>query len=789
MELPIDAVIDDLVTAAREARGFVLVAPPGAGKTTRVPRRLLRGAPGQILVVQPRRVAARSAAARLADEEGTRLGDRVGYAVRFDRRTSTGTRLIVMTEGVLLRRLQADPFLEDVGVVLLDEFHERSLTSDLLLALLAEVRADARPDLVVGVMSATLDPGPVASFLGGVPTVRSEGRTFPLTIEHVPSELGPASRARDVADHVAGAILDVLDRADGDVLAFLPTIRTVGETVDAVRDRRDDVDVLPLHGALPAARQDRALGTGDRRRVVVATNLAETSVTVPGVRIVVDAGLARQPRFSSATGLDRLETVRISRASADQRAGRAGRTAPGHVVRLWSARSHEARPAFETAEVHRVDLAGATLQLFAWGTDPDTFGWFDVPPAPVREAAMRLLVQLGAVEVGGLTASGRAMAELPLHPRLARLVLAGDARARWAAAWLADSGRGDLPADLDLAVDAIAKAPAPAVRQAHEQLLRLASPHDSRPLPSAVLAAWPDRVAQIRPHAPDRARLVGGRGVRFAPDQRPGEAYVVAIDVDDEGVEGLVRRWCAIDAASLPTIEDTITHLDPDTGVVQTRIERRYGDLVLASHPAPLDPHAAAERLADAAATNLAAALPRTDAFVQLRRRVAFAHRLDPTVPEPTDPWLAELVPGLGFGLRSLGSLRDADWAGAMRDAMGFPAWMRVQALAPEHLAVPSGSRRRLDYAASGPPVLAVRMQELFGATDTPRVGEGRVRVLLHLLAPNGRPQQITDDLAGFWANTWPEVRKENRARYPKHAWPEDPLQAKPEARPSRRRG
>ncbi|MEO0602394.1 MAG: helicase-related protein, partial [Myxococcota bacterium] len=534
MDLPIDAVLDDLVTASRDARGFVLVAPPGAGKTTRVPRMLADGeVRGQILVVQPRRVAARSAAARLAVEDGSPLGERMGYAVRFDRRATAATRVVVMTEGVLLRRLQADPFLSDVGAVLLDEFHERSLASDLALGLLAEVRRDARPDLIVGVMSATLDPAAVAAFLGGVPTVRSEGRTFPLTVTHRACDVGPATHPRDLARDVADAIVEASWAAEGDVLAFLPTIRAVRETVDLVRARRADLDVLPLHGALSPAEQDRALAPASSRRVVVATNLAETSVTVPGVRIVVDTGLARQPRFSSSTGLDRLETVRISKASADQRAGRAGRTAPGRVVRLWPARSHDARPAFEPPEVHRVDLAGAVLQLLAWGTAPEAFAWFDPPPGPMLSAAQALLADLGATEGGGLSSRGRAMADLPLHPRLARLVLAGDLDARWAAAWLADSGRSDLPADLELAVEAIASAPPRPVRRAFEQLVRIAPPAPrARRLPDAVLAAWPDRVAQVRPHAPDRARLVGGRGVRFAPDALP-PPYVVAIDVDD----------------------------------------------------------------------------------------------------------------------------------------------------------------------------------------------------------------------------------------------------------------
>lgn len=785
MDLPILAVLDAIEAAARDARGFVLVAPPGAGKTTQVPRRLAdTDLPGQILVVQPRRVAARSSARRLAAEDGTALGTRMGYAVRFDRRATDATRVVVVTEGILLRRLQADPFLSDVGAVLLDEFHERSSNADLALALLAEVQQEARPDLVVGVMSATLDPDPVARFLGGVPILRTEGRTFPLTLTHRTTSVGPASSARDLAATVARAIEEVLDEAEGDVLAFLPSLRSVDATVAALS--RPALDVLPLHGGLSASAQDRALTAGSRRRVVVATNLAETSVTVPGVRVVVDAGLARQPRFDSGTGLDRLETVPISKASADQRAGRAGRVAEGRVVRLWSERAHVTRRDFDVPEIHRVDLAGVALQLFAWGTSPRDFAWFDRPPDHAIDAALELLERLGAVHDGTLGARGHRMAELPLHPRLARLVLTGNADARWVAAWLAEGGRGTWPLDLELTAPALASDAPSNVRRVAEQLERSVSGAEGVPLRRAILAAWPDRVALRRPQAPDRARMVGGRGVRFPESALPETPLIVAVDVDDRGTEGLVRRYCSIEVSEIPLEDHTLTTIDGEA--IQTREERRYGDLVIAAHPAPLDPHAAAACVAAIAQRDLDTVLPDSETFAQLRYRIAFAHQIDPAIPEPSDDWLREQVANLAYGARTLAAVRTADWASALRDAMGYPAWQRLQALAPERLTLPSRSSRRLAYAAEGPPVLAVRMQELFGQADTPRVGEGRVGVLLHLLAPNGRPQQITDDLAGFWARTWPEVRKENRARYPKHAWPEDPLTAAPEARPQRRR-
>lgn len=795
--LPIDRVLPEVIEAAG-AGGFVLVAPPGAGKTTRVPPALLPHVQGQIVVLEPRRVAARAAARRMASEAGCPVGDRVGWQIRFDRRAGPDTRILVVTEGILLRRLQSDPFLEGVGAVLLDEFHERSLAADLCLALLAEVQREARDDLVIGVMSATLDPDPVAAYLGGVPIVRSEGRSFPIELTWL-----PRPQDQPLERSVSDAVRRALSETDGSVLAFLPGVREIQRARGALADLPEEE--LPLYGALPPEAQDRALGSSARRRVVLATNVAETSVTVPGIRAVVDAGLVRRPRLDPSTGLDRLETVRISAASADQRAGRAGRTAPGRAYRLWSERIQRALEAFDPPELLRIDLSGALLQILSWGADPARFSWLQPPPDHALEAALGLLERLGALQGGQLTQRGQALATLPLHPRLGVLCLEGSRlgqprAAAQAAALLSEDGlrRGDRQAHSgsDL-LDALEQhGDRPHIQRVARQLQRACtasaeaalSPEEA--LGRAVLAGWPDRVAQRRAPGSDRARLVGGRGVRLGPSCAVRTAPLfVAIDVDDRGTEGIVRAASAIEEGWLQTRTDELLAFDPQAAAVRARRVRRYGDLILGSAPIEAEPVEAARLLEAAARQRLDEALPDDEGFDQLRARLAFAHRLDPQRwPDPDPDWLVQLLPALCPGLRSLAALRRAGWAAAVRDTLGWTRWSALQRLAPERIEVPSGSVLKIRYQPDGPPVLAARMQELFGWHTTPTVGDGRVPLLLHLLAPNHRPQQITDDLASFWARGWPEVRKELRARYPKHAWPEDPLTAVAERRPRRKR-
>ncbi len=745
-----------ILTAARSG-AFVLVAPPGAGKTTGVPPLLLDEVAGQVWVLEPRRVAARAAARRIAEQRGGRLGGEVGVQVRFDRVGTDPTRLWVVTEGILLRRLQADPFLEGVAEVLVDEFHERSLLADLSLALLAEVRREARPDLIVGVMSATMDPEPVAAFLGGAPIVRVEGRTYPIAVEH---------REEPLADAVRRVL------GEGDVLCFLPGVREIREAAAALDGI--DADVVPLYGALPGDQQDAALRPGPRRRVVLATNVAETSVTVPGVRTVVDTGLARQPRFDPASGLDRLELVRISRASADQRAGRAGRTGPGRCVRLWSERVHRGLAAHDLPEVHRVDLSGPCLQLKAWGTDPRAFGWVERPRDHALDAAERLLEDLGAIEAGAVTPLGQRLAELPVAPRIGRMLVEGQTL-------------GQAGAVSRVAAELSERGPAAHLDGVARQLERLRGPgpaasvDEDEAVQRAILAGWPDRVARRRGGSA-RARMVGGRGGRLDQGSLVTSELFVCVDVDDVGTDALVRRASPVDEAWLHVEAVDALSFDEASGAVRARRVRRYRDLELHSQPIEADPVAAARVLEVAAASRLDRATPDDRDWAQLVARLALATEalgwpaLDP----------AELLPLLCAGRRSLGELRAADWAGAVRDHLGWARWQQLEREVPERIEVPSGSAIRVTYEVGRRPVLAVRMQELFGSRRTPTVAGAPV--LLHLLAPNGRPQQITDDLGGFWERTWPEVRKELRARYPKHAWPEDPASAPPERRPQRKR-
>ncbi|MCB9686526.1 MAG: ATP-dependent helicase HrpB [Alphaproteobacteria bacterium] len=771
--MPIDEVLPDVLRAARTGT-FVLVAPPGAGKTTRVPPALAGQVEGQVLLLEPRRVAARAAARRMASEAGEPVGRAFGWQVRFERSGGPDARIWALTEGILLRRLQDDPLLEGVGAVLLDEVHERGLEVDLCLALLREVR-EARPELVIGAMSATFDPAPVAAFLGDATVVSSEGRAFPVSVEHLrfPDE-------RPIPEVTADGVRRVLAEGDGDVLVFLPGVGEIRRTIDALAGC--GCDLVPLYGDLSPEEQDRALRPGERRRVVLATNVAETSVTVPGVTAVVDSGRVRRASRDPGTGLDRLDLAWVSRASADQRAGRAGRTAPGRALRLWTARHHQQLVAEDPPEILRLDLAGPTLQLLAWGADPRTFGWLDAPPEAAVDDALAVLRDVGALDDGGLTSLGRRMAAMPLHPRLARLVLDGGPRAALAAAVLSERGTPGASVDLE---DRLAHPSEPALRVAKRLRGHTSGHDDPERLRRAVLAAWPDRVARRRHEGSPRARLVGGRGVVLGG---PGveEELFVCVEVRDATPEATVRTASPVDPSWLTTVTEVVTAWDEESAGVRARRVVRYRDLVLRSTTVAADPLEAEALLLDVLRARPELAVPERDDDVALMVRWGFAHGLVPDRVPERDP--ASLLPALVAGRRTLREVREASWEDALQAAHGYAALAAIEQLAPVWLTVPSGSRIRLRWEEGRPPVLAVRIQELFGLRDTPTVGAGRARVLLHLLAPNHRPQQVTDDLAGFWERTWPEVRKELRARYPKHAWPDDPLAASPESRPQRRR-
>jgi ATP-dependent helicase HrpB len=848
--LPIDPVLPALVAALRAGPAAVLVAPPGAGKTTRVPPALAAagiGGGGQVVVLEPRRIAARAAARRIAAERGWEVGREVGYQVRFERRAGPATRILVATEGILLQRLQADPLLEGVGAIVFDEFHERSVAADLTLAMARQVQREVRPDLALVAMSATLDPGPLAAFLGDCQILESHGRLFPVEIRYRERPApDPAGRPRGGPGPLAAAVRDAVAEAlddpaagDGDLLVFLPGIGEIeraGAALAPLASARD-LAVVPLYGDLPPERQDAALRPLGRRKVVLATNVAETSVTVEGVTAVVDGGLARRLRYDPATGLDRLETGRISRAAADQRAGRAGRERPGLCLRLWPEREQAALAARETPEIARVDLASPALQLLAWGErDLAAFGWLERPDPAALARALTLLADLGAIDADRRpTAAGRAMARLPLHPRLARLLVDGRARgvareAALVAALLAERDPfrssperrsaaerravSSSPSDLLDRADALAgfarrgRAAGPlgerldpgaarSVLAARDQLAREVerdpSPAPESPpgdrdahLAAAILAAFPDRLARRREPGSPRALMVGGRGVRLAVESALAGSTAelfVAVDVDDrrDAAEGLVRLASAVDPADLPPAR-LAAAVDLEWDAARERVtawkRTRYRDLVVAASEVPAAADDAARVLAQAAAARLDRALPLADPEVaSFLARVRSLRLWMPELGLPAfdEPELRDLLPLLAAGRRSFAELRRSPLAEVLAGTLGREQRQALAREAPERLRVPSGRELRLAYEPGRPPVLAARIQELFGWSAAPRIAAGRIPVLLHLLAPNGRPQQVTDDLASFWRNGYPQVRRELRGRYPKHAWPEDP--------------
>lgn len=878
--LPIDDVLPQVLRGLERSGQMVLRAPPGAGKTTRLPPAILEAGlagSGQVVVLEPRRIAARAAARRVAVERGQRLGREVGYSVRFDERAGPDTRLLFVTEGILLRRLQTDPFLEGIGVVVFDEFHERNLLSDLALGMVRRVRETVRPDLRVVVMSATLDPAPVAGYIGTGEVLESQGRTWPVEIEFAT----PRDR-RPPAELAAWGVERVIPATSGDVLVFLPGVAEIRRAERLLTDfaRRHDLALLPLYGDLPPEEQDRVLAPCERRKVILSTNVAETSLTIEGVRVVVDTGMARVLRYDPATGLDRLELEPISQASADQRAGRAGRTEAGRCLRLWDAVSHRARPPFETPEVRRVDLAGPVLQLKAWGErNLSDFPWLEAPRPEAIAQAELLLRRLGACDAtGAITPEGRIMALLPTHPRLARLLLEGRRQGQWRrAAWLAallserdpffrspgsprtaspvatkDRGTAMRPPtslhhsrsdvlDRLAALEAadrgegtefpwgvLQTGAARHIARVRDQLQRLTaelamSDEPSSPptapgsitagVPSAaaeeallraLTAAFPDRVARRRHSGSDRGVMVGGRGVKLAPQSavREGELFL-CVDVEASGGEALVRQASLVQQEWLPLHAQRSTtevFFHPTHKGVVARRRVYYEDLLLSESPAPLpDTDEPAELLFREAVKHWQQVFPADDPRVA--GFVARVQSLAQWMPElGLPPWepddLHAVLRDLCRGCRSFAELRQADWLAALR---GRLTWAQQQALdreAPETWMVPSGSRIRLHYEPPlptphgppqpRPPVLAVRIQELFGLTQTPRIAGGRVKVLLHLLAPNMRPQQVTDDLESFWSTTYHTVRKELARRYPKHSWPEDPTAAEATARTKR---
>ena len=804
--LPVEAVLPELCRVLAAGTAAVLEAPPGAGKTTLVPLHLLAQSwleDRKILMLEPRRLAARAAAMRMADLLGEPVGQTVGYAMRFERRIGPATRIEVVTEGLLTRYLQRDPALAAYGAVLFDEFHERSLDADLGLALCLEVQESLRPDLRLLAMSATLDGAALAAHLGDAPVLRSDGRLFPVRVEHLGSD-----REEPLELRTARAVELALGMVPGSVLVFLPGAREIRRTADLLAARQPDLPVFPLYGDLPAAAQAAAIRPSGRRRVVLATNIAETSLTIEGVAAVVDSGLERRQRFSARTGMSRLVSLPIARSSAEQRRGRAGRLGPGVCLRLWSAEEERGRLAQRPPEILEADLAPLALELAVWGVrDPTGLRFPTPPPAGPFAAARSLLVDLGALDADSqVTGHGRAMADLPLHPRLAHMLLTARAHGLAATALAVAallSSRAATRAGTDLAGQ-LAELGRDEVRRVRQQVARLLGEVGGETRADEVGAvlslAFPERVAQARAGSRGGFRLANGRGAVIDPaDPLAREPWLAVAELEDAGAEARIRLAAAMPVGAIDdlhhhrlTVAETVG-FDQRQEAVVARRERRFGALVLKAQDLEPDPGRIAGALCEGIRWRGLDCLPWTESARQLQARVRLlrARELD-AWPDLSDAGLRDrldewLGPYLGRR-RRLAALADLDLAAILQDQLDHRQRRELARRAPERLTVPSGRQQAIDYATD-PPVLAVKLQELFGLTATPSVDDGRVPLVLHLLSPAGRPLAVTGDLAGFWSSGYPAVRRELRGRYPKHPWPEDPLLAQPTHRTARSAG
>jgi ATP-dependent helicase HrpB len=849
--LPIDPLLPGIISHLKRERRLVLRAPPGAGKTTRVPAALLDAEPAgveQILVLEPRRIAARAAAEYVAAERGGRAGEEIGYRVRFEKRGGPRTRLWFLTEGVFGRQLARDPFLEQVAVVVLDEFHERHLQGDVALAVARELQESVRPDLALLVMSATLETEHIAAYLGGCPILTSEGRSFPVRIEH-----DERADDRPLAGRVLAAVRRLLAGAAGDILVFLPgaaEIRRAAEALDPLA-RAEGLAVLPLHGDLPLDAQQRALRPGPQRKVVLATNVAETALTIEGVTGVVDSGLARIARFDPRHGINVLRVAAISRASAEQRAGRAGRIAPGRCLRLWTAAEDAARREREIPEIRRLELSAALLELRAWGLREVTrFAWLDAPSPGTLRRAERLLALLGAVEQasGALTETGRRMLEVSAPPRLARLLIEAERRgcggegallaalaserdicleerafgpaaeSRWPAGpsdllararLFSEAARAgfDSGACRSLRLDPRALHTVDRVRR---QLSRSGataggpppSRSDEEAVLRCILAGFPDRVVRRRAPGSRRGVMVGGTGVELDERSAVRDAELfVAVEVESgarrQRPEALVRLASAIERRWLGEMFPGAmrsTHsveFDAERERVVERRRELFHDLMLSETTVQdVDRGEAGGELALAASRDPLAAAGARAAARRLLARLRFLAGAMPDLGLPdVDALAAATVEALCTGKRSFAELRRADLVAALRRSLSGAQARALERDAPDRYRLPSGRLVEIRYEPDRPPAVAARIQEVFGLAATPRLAGGRVPLLIELLAPNHRPVQITGDLESFWRRTYAEVRKELRGRYPKHPWPEDPLAAAPTSRVGRRKG
>jgi ATP-dependent helicase HrpB len=811
-----------LKRALHDHNTVVLQAPPGAGKSTVLPLELLdepwfHGR--HMIMLEPRRLAARTVAARMAHLRNEPLGHTVGYRVRFDNKVSRHTRLEVVTEGILTRRLQGDPILDGVGLVIFDEFHERSLDADLALALCREVQSALRADLRILIMSATLDGEALQFALGNPPIITAQGRQYPVDVRYMMRD--PDGRLPDVmADAVTRAIADNA----GDILAFLPGVADIQRAQALIEDRHSDVLVRPLYGELPLDAQQAAIvpDAQGRRKVVLATSIAETSLTIEGVRVVIDSGYSRVPRFDSRTGLTRLETVRVTRDSADQRAGRAGRLGPGVCHRLWSEQTQSRLIATRKPEILEADLAPLRLELAQWGVrDANELKWITPPPASAVRQASELLEELGALHNGQLTEKGRRMLDWPTHPRLAHMLIESQMQKRSAtlpalAADVAallderDPLSREAGADLTLRVEALrhwrrtknslhganTRALAQVDRIARQWRQQLNVREDNaHPDPFEtgwlVAQAYPDRIAQARDASATQYKLANGRGVRLMDgDPMQHEAWLAVAHLDaGSGNEGRIFLAAPLHEDDLwpMAVERDLAGWDSKAGALVARRERRVGELVLDSKPITQMPAAQrAQVLCEVIRNEGLSLLNWTDAARQWQARANSLHVWrggewpavdDESLLMKIDEWLAPHLDRVN----KREDFAKLDLQSMLNDLLTHKQQQQLKQLAPTHIDVPSGSHIRLEYSVDGsPPVLAVKLQEMFGLADTPAVNEGRNKVMLHLLSPAQRPIQVTQDLRSFWANTYPIVRKELRGRYNKHPWPEDPWNAPP---------
>ena len=815
VSLPIHSVLPDLLAALENPGKAVLVAPPGAGKTTIVPLALLdapwRG-DGTILVLEPRRIAARGAATRMAQLLGEPLGKRIGLRARFDTRESRETRVVVVTEGVFTRMILADPGLEGIAAVLFDEFHERSLDADLGLALALEAQEALRPDLRLVVMSATLDDKRIATLLGDAPVISSEGRTFPIETRY----RGRDPNAR-IEDQMATAILAAVRGEPGSVLAFLPGQGEIERVARLLEQAKlpDDCDLCPLYGALDPARQDAAIRPSPpgRRKVVLATSIAETSLTIEGVRIVVDSGLQRSPRYEPDLGISRLETIRASRASADQRRGRAGRTEPGIAIRLWDQAQDQGLLPFNRAEILDSDLSGFRLDCAAWGiADIRQLRLLDAPPAVALKEAEALLVDLGALDSAGRITPprGRALRKLPLEPRLAALVLEGARfglaeEAARIAMLIGERGVGGATNDLAARLSRLGGDRGPratTIRAMAARWAKLAeagktsdqSGGDSPGTGGLLALAFPDRIAKARGNG--AFNLANGRIAAVDPaDALAGAPYLVVADMTGSAAKARITLAAEISReeigrlfAGMLVSEDEIT-FDRTAEALRRRRVTRFKALTLEAATLPLEPGAGtAVLLARAAAARGIDRLGWSKAQQQLRDRIGFLRQADPaSLPDLSDAALTEtveewLAPFLA-GATGLSAINPECLGAALDMFLPYALRQRIDREAPTHFIAPTGNAHPIRYEGEGAPFLAIRVQELFGQKQHPAIAEGRLKLTLELLSPAQRPIQITRDLPGFWAGSWGDVRADMRGRYPRHPWPEDPANAAPTAR------